>query len=263
MGTHPSSAAGCWEGMGRVRSSARGLAESRLDRAALWFQESSTETKAERSAARRHAPKRAPMAHDLLRVGGMTEGDIDLTRDPPDDVDSCRFGATDHLAITRLAPGAPHPRADLRVPRFPALFAPPATPSSRRDRAPVLEGRRSEAPSEPRTSFWRALLRPTTPSVSKPSGQRALDLLFAVASSGLGLVAIAIDVLIGVHEDPSDPTVSAAVVVAHALLALGLVAFGITLLGIAKRRLTAGDATGSRRTAAQDTTLGRQQERTG
>jgi hypothetical protein len=214
--------------------------------------------------------RKRTMAHDLLRVVGMSEVEIDLTNDPPDPVDSCRFGATDHLAITRLAPVAPAPKADLTPARPPSLFGPSSTPNPGRDGAPLSassnqasEGRRSKAP-EPRTRFWRARLRPTMPSASVLSGQRPLDLLIAAAGSGLGLIAIAIAVFIGVREQPSDPTVSAAVVVAHAWVALALIGFGLRRLGIAERRAHGRRRDGVRRTPpARDAILGRQQERTG
>jgi hypothetical protein len=126
----------------------------------------------------------------------MSEVDIDLTNDPPEGVDSYRFGATDHLAITR-------------------------------------------------------------------SDRRALDLLRAAAGAGLGFVSIVIAVLIGVR-DPSDSSVSDAIVIGHALVALGLIAFGVALLGVSERWLTAGGATGCRPLDRHETRpLARQQERTG
>ncbi len=71
-----------------------------------------------------------------------------------------------------------------------------------------------------------------------------MQLRIAASSAALAVVTVPIAAIIGLRDAPSDilvpPTVSAAVVIARALVAVGLIAFSVALLQIAERLFAVG-----------------------
>jgi hypothetical protein len=166
----------------------------------------------------------------------------------------------EHLVTTRLPPiprpppqsrvaSAPPPLHPVPSPAPAAAAAPPATTY---EGAPPQAGSSAVAPPDARSSWWRALLQSTraaaTQDVSSPSS--AVQLRIAASSAALAVVTVPIAVIIGLRDAPSDllvpPTVSAAVVIARALVAVGLIAFSVALLQIAERVFATGQ-NGARR----------------
>lgn len=95
------------------------------------------------------------------------------------------------------------------------------------------------------SSWWRALLQSTRPNAMPDSlsDARTTRLRIAVTCVALALLWTAIALAIGLRDPPSDllapAIVTAAVVVARALIAVGLIAFSATLLRVAERLFAA------------------------
>jgi hypothetical protein len=160
----------------------------------------------------------------------------------------------DHLVTTRLPP-IPRPPPLARVASAPpplhpvppsASLAATAPPSTTYEGDPPQAGPSAASPADARSSWWRALLQSTraaaTQDVSRPSS--AVQLRIAASSAALAVVTVPIAAIIGLRDAPSDilvpPTVSAAVVIARALVAVGLIAFSVALLQIAERLFAVG-----------------------
>jgi hypothetical protein len=95
------------------------------------------------------------------------------------------------------------------------------------------------------SSWWRALLQSTRPDAMPGalSGGSTMRLRIAIANAALALILIAVALAIGLRDPPSDlrvpAIVSAAIVVARALVAVGLMACSTTLLRVAERLFAA------------------------
>jgi hypothetical protein len=171
----------------------------------------------------------------------------------------------DHLVTTRLPP-LPRPPLPARVASAPPplhspVFAPApgAAPGAGAILPPGTHpgplpqgGPSAAATADSRSSWWRALLQSTraaaTQDVSPPSS--VVQVRVAASSAALAVVTIPIAMVIGLRDAPSDilvpQTVSAAVVIARALVAVGLIAFSVALLQIAERLFATGKS-GARR----------------
>jgi hypothetical protein len=189
---------------------------------------------------------------------GMSQGHTNAGDDSTEQLETVGSGgaygfAEDHLATTRLPP-VPRPPPMSRPASAPPVFpSSPSTPGSSPEtgvlRPPppeVSKGVLSALrPAHHRTSWWRALLQPTVPvgalGISSPRG--AVQLRLAASSLVVALIMVPVAVAVGLREPPSEwlisPAVSAAVVMARALVSLGLLAFSFVLLRIAERLFAA------------------------
>jgi hypothetical protein len=138
----------------------------------------------------------------------------------------------DRLLTTRLPPMTPPPMRPASVPpsAIPS-FAPSGT-------------YRSDA--GPRTSWWQALLTATfpPPSVAPAASAATDDRVFrrrigaTCAGMALGFVILALALGLRGAEPAYTPVVSAALIVARSIVALGFLAFGHSLLRMAERFFT-------------------------
>jgi hypothetical protein len=181
----------------------------------------------------------------------MNEALFDSMRDPSDGTDS-RLGVADRDPVTTRRPPVPRPPPKGCVARPPpppvaglwaSSYPPPLAASSPEHSRATPGAIHSDAQAGSRTSFWRAALRSSGWAWAPDAVRRgALEFPIAVSSAALALVTFAFAMFIGLAA-PSKasiaPTVSAAVVIARALIALGLMAFSVVLLWIGERRLTA------------------------
>ncbi len=154
-------------------------------------------------------------------------------------------GGVDELATTRLPP-VPHP------PHLPSSRPPSNAPSSLAPILPPVEANAAGAspfrpPPHTSTSWWRSLLASTSPpptagmgsvlnaSTSVPAHRFAA--VCGAVAAGLFVVAL----IVGLWGAPSQifmpPIVSAAIVIARALVGLGLLGFSVALLRMGERAL--------------------------
>jgi hypothetical protein len=172
----------------------------------------------------------------------MNEADIDLPQRSSDQAESSSSETSDdRLLTTRLPPIGP--------PQYHYSSAPPSSLESQSSRPPPASFAPSGAPyrqdvsvpSQPRTSWWRALLTATVPppmSTPIPTDDGVLRRRIAATCAGmaLGFVILALALgLRGAEPASSVPAVSAAVIIARAGLALGFLAFGHGLLRMSER----------------------------
>jgi hypothetical protein len=147
----------------------------------------------------------------------------------------------DELKTTRLPPLSPPPPAVSSMPPLPSFPPPAMTPTFTLNEGPP----RHEAEPASKPSWLRALLTSTFPPPSPeraagakaPVSTTAAGTIFAV----LGLVFAAVSLVTGLKGAPSDPTVapivSAALVIARALVALGAGALCFGMFRQAERLL--------------------------
>jgi hypothetical protein len=172
-----------------------------------------------------------------LTLGGvsafpMNEANIDLTaQDSSQEVSD----ADDRLLTRRLPPITPPPPRVASVPPSspPPSFAPSGTYLA-------------SGPSQPRTSWWHALLTATfpppslAPAVMVLTDERIMRRRIGATCAGMALGFVILALALGLRgsEPAFSPTVGAALVIARALVALGFLGFGYGLLRMAERLLT-------------------------
>jgi hypothetical protein len=159
----------------------------------------------------------------------MNEAHIDLNAqdssrgDPEPEVD-------DRLLTTRLPPMTPPPMRPASVPpSSPPPFAPSGT-----YRAETVHTR---------TSWWQALLTATFPPPSvapAPTDDRVFRKRLGATCAGMALGFVILALALGLRgaEPAYTPVVSAALIVARSIVALGFLAFGHSLLRMAERFFT-------------------------
>lgn len=139
------------------------------------------------------------------------------------------------VSITPPPPGA-YPAITGSVPPLPPMSIPPQA------RVPVIQQPVAEAPRAPRPSWIDALLATTFPPPSQsanPEHARAMRRRAGAAFVGLALAFALVAMITGLRGAPDDPSiapvVAAALVLAHALVAIGAGAFSFGLLRMAER----------------------------
>lgn len=147
----------------------------------------------------------------------------------------------EELATIRLPPATPPPPAYLATGPMPALTDPFPPPS----KVPSMNaGSTHHRVAPPRPSWLQALLTttfpPAAPGADPEVTQRARRNA-AAACVGFALAFALVAMITGLRGAPDDPTiapaVAAALVLAHALVALGAGAFSFGLLRMAERLL--------------------------
>jgi hypothetical protein len=165
----------------------------------------------------------------------MNEAHIDLTaQDSTQEVDA----VDDRLLTRRVLPPLtpPPPRAATVAPSAP----PPALAPSGTYPA------NSAMPTEPRPSWWRALMTSTFPPPSlvpaAPTDERVLKRRIGATCAGMaiGFVILALALALRGAEAAYNPTVTAALVLGRSLVAVGFLGFGYGLLSMAERLITGG-----------------------
>lgn len=174
----------------------------------------------------------------------------DSTNQPDTNEAGDSDGLTDDHLVTAQMPTVGRP--PVRVGSAPSAAAGASSPAPPRGAASsahqrdlvAAAGSTVKAAGEG-SSWWRALLLSTRPDAMQGalSDGSTMRLRIAVASAALALIWIAIALAIGLRDPPSDllvpASVSAAIVVARALIAVGLIAFSTTLLRVAERLFAA------------------------
>jgi len=181
----------------------------------------------------------------------MSEGTIHLAdQDSASDLDAAARRSApadpDRLATVRNPPPAPSPG---RKPHVPALAVPPPPGSS--PQAPAgftsdgaLRYATEPPPALPRTSWWRALITSTL-APPLPLDERTLNRRLGLACVLASPLLVGLALVIGLRGDPStsSPTLSFAIIIARALLALGMLAFSHSLLKMGERLFTPSSRT--------------------
>jgi hemoglobin len=161
-----------------------------------------------------------------------------------------RVEAAEELKTIRLPPATPPPPpmhiATSSMPPLPASF-PPAAPlpsMSAGSTQPLAAHYRAAPPAASRPTWLRALLDSTFPASevnADPEVARRSRRTAAAACVGFALAFALVAMITGLRGAPDDasmaPAVAAALVVAHALVALGAGAFSFGLLRMAERLL--------------------------
>jgi hypothetical protein len=135
--------------------------------------------------------------------------------------------------------------------RLPPITPPPMRPSS----APPPGGAFTASGTFPteiagpqsRPSWWQALLSVTSapPSLSPaPTDERVLRRRIGATCAGMAIGFVILALALGLRgvEPSYSPTVSAALILARALVALGFLGFGYGLLRMAERLFSRGGA---------------------
>jgi hypothetical protein len=148
--------------------------------------------------------------------------------------------AAEELATIRLPPATPPPPALAPAMKPTATARMPAVNPSAHDALPPPP----KMPTMPRPSWLQALLQTTFPPPAPgadPEVTRRARRNAAAACVGFALAFALVAMISGLRGAPDDPTiapaVAAALVVAHALVALGAGAFSFGLLRMAERLL--------------------------
>jgi hypothetical protein len=171
----------------------------------------------------------------------MNEAHIDLTAQ-----DSSRDAVAevpdDRLLTTRLPPITPPPLRPASVP--PSSPPPSMAPSMPGGLAPSGTYRSNASmPAQLGSSWWRALLTATFPPparVPAVTDERVIRRRVGATCAGMALGFVILALALGLRgvEPAYSPTVSAALVLARAIVALGFLGFGYGLLRMAERVFT-------------------------
>jgi hypothetical protein len=163
----------------------------------------------------------------------MNEARIDLTsQDSTQEVDA----VDDRLLTRRLPPMTPPPPRATSVP--PPSASPPSLAPSGTYPA------NSAGITQPRTSWWNALLTKTFPPPSlapaPPTDERVLRRRLGATCGGMALGFVILGLALGLRgaEAAYTPMVTAALVLGRSVLAVGFLGFGYGLLRMAERLLT-------------------------
>ncbi|HTB74864.1 MAG TPA: hypothetical protein VK762_16555 [Polyangiaceae bacterium] len=165
----------------------------------------------------------------------MNEAHIDLTAQ--DSSQEVADAVDDRLLTRRLPPMTPPPP---RVASVPPSSPPPAMAPS------GMYPSNSAGTTQPRTSWWHALLTSTFPPPSLapavPTDERILKRRVGATCAGMALGFVILALALGLRgaEAAYTPTVTAALVLGRSLVAVGFLAFGYGLLRMAERLITGG-----------------------
>jgi hypothetical protein len=165
----------------------------------------------------------------------MSEAQIEFAVQEPDTSAPLDDPADDLLLTKRLPPITPPP-----------LMRPSSVPPPRG--AFTASGTFPTDASGPqsRPSWWQALLTATFPPPSlapaPPTDARVLRRRIGATCAGMAVGFVILALALGLRgvEPSYSPTVSAALILARALVALGFLGFGYGLLRMAERLFTAG-----------------------
>jgi hypothetical protein len=167
----------------------------------------------------------------------MNEAKIDLSaQDSSQEV--AEDAADDRLLTRRLPPMTPPPPRVTSVPPSspPPAFAPSGTYPANATGGP-----------QPRPSWLHALLTATfpPPAAAAPTDEGVMKRRIGATCAGMALGFVILALALGLRgvEPAYTPAVSAALVIARAMIALGFLGFGYGLLGMAERLLTSGTET--------------------
>jgi hypothetical protein len=185
----------------------------------------------------------------------MDESNVDVDLDPDAtsqgeaSAERAAITATeDRLPTTRLPPIAPPPMRSPSVPPPPpprsSRETPTVPPQSARPTTEAAGRLAVDAVQPPKPSWFRALLTTTSPPPAPAGARRTVVLGCVLAACAFAAIALVFAFRTPPSLDAMQPVVAAAVLLTHAMLAIGAGALTYGLLRIAERVASAGPPPG-------------------